>query len=162
MNLVCFDTNGVIWGVKKQATVGQEENIEKARFLIEKCEREGIKIMVPSVVIAEFLCREEIQSYNKLVELMNRSFIIPPFDTQAAVHFATLRRNRKQLGVDEDKVERKEMIADLMIIAIALARKADCIYSGDKNLAKFAKGYIDVKALPIIEPPAIEDTTVPF
>lgn len=40
MNLVCFDTHIIIWGIKKQATPGQEGNIEKAKDLIEMCEKD--------------------------------------------------------------------------------------------------------------------------
>lgn len=38
-----------------------------------------------------------------------------------------------------------------MITAIALARKADCIYSEDPGLKKFAQDYIDVRPLPNVE-----------
>lgn len=51
MDLVCFDTQIIIWGVKRQATPGQEDNIDKAKYLINTCEENGIDIMVPSVVV---------------------------------------------------------------------------------------------------------------
>jgi PIN domain nuclease of toxin-antitoxin system len=34
MDLVCFDTHIIIWGIKQQATAGQEANIDKAKNLI--------------------------------------------------------------------------------------------------------------------------------
>jgi hypothetical protein len=38
MTLVCFDTHIIIWGVKGQATSGQEDKIDKAKYLInQKC-----------------------------------------------------------------------------------------------------------------------------
>jgi len=134
MNLVCFDTQIIIWGVKRQATPGQEDNIDKA-----KCEKDGIDIMVPSVVVAEILCALEPGLH-----------IVPPFDTQAALHFAEMWRNKKQLK-DESGISRAEMKADYMITATAIARGAKCIYSQDAGLKKFAQDYIDVRPLPSIE-----------
>lgn len=150
MDLVCFDTQIIIWGVKKQATSGQEGNIEKAKYLIAMCEKDGVKIMVPSVVVAELLCALEPKLHGAFSELMHRRFIVPPFDTQAALHFADMWRNKKQIR-DDSGISRSEMKADFMITATALARGASCIYSEDPGLKKFAQDYIDVRPLPNVE-----------
>lgn len=150
MDIVCFDTHIIIWGVRGKATSGQEDKIEKAKYLISKCDKDGIKIMVPSVVVAEVLCALEPRLHSAVSELMHRQFIVPPFDTQAALHFAEMWRNKKQLK-DESGISRAEMKADYMITAIAIARGAKCIYSEDVGLKKFAQDYIDVKPLPSIE-----------
>lgn len=121
MDLVCFDTQIIIWGVKKQATPGQEGNIEKAKYLIVMCEKDGVKIMVPSVVVAELLCALEPKLHSAFSELMHRRFIVPPFDTQAALHFADMWRNKKQIR-DESGISRSEMKADFMITATAFTR----------------------------------------
>jgi hypothetical protein len=81
MDLVCFDTHIIIWGVRGRATSGQEDKIEKAKYLIGKCEKDNIKIIVPSVVVAEVLCALEPKLHNAVSELMHRKFIVPPFDT---------------------------------------------------------------------------------
>ncbi len=152
MDLVCFDTHIIIWGVRGKASLGQEDSIKKAKYLIGKCEQDGIRIMVPSVVVAEVLCALEPRLHSSVSELMHRRFIVPPFDTQAALHFAEVWRNNKQLK-DEGRISisRAEMKADSMIIATALARGANCIYSEDTGLKKIAQDYIDVKSLPNVE-----------
>ncbi|NET33493.1 MAG: type II toxin-antitoxin system VapC family toxin [Cyanothece sp. SIO1E1] len=150
MELVCFDTHIIIWGVRGKATPGQEQNIYKAKYLISKCDEDGIKIMVPSVVVAEVLCALEPRLHSAVSELMHRQFIVPPFDTQAALHFAEMWRNRKQ-PKDDSGISRAEMKADFMITAIAMARGAKCIYSEDVGLKKFAQDYINVRPLPSIE-----------
>ena len=150
MDLVCFDTHIIIWGVREKATLGQEDKIEKSKYLISMCEKNGIKIMVPSVVIAEVLCALEPRLHSAVSELMHRRFIVPPFDTQAALHFAEMWRNKKQ-PKDESGISRSEMKADYMIIATARARGANCIYSEDSGLKKFAQDYVDVKPLPHVE-----------
>jgi predicted nucleic acid-binding protein len=150
MNLVCFDTNIIIWGVKRQATPGQEENIEKAEFLISMCDENDIKIMVPAVVVAEILCALEPRFHGAVSELMQRRFIVLPFDTRAALHFADIWRNKRQ-SRQESGMSRHEMKADFMITAIAVAGGASCIYSEDPGLKKFAQDYIDVKSLPPVQ-----------
>jgi predicted nucleic acid-binding protein len=150
VELVCFDTHIIIWGVRGKATPGQEKNIEKAKYLTSKCEEDRIKIMVPSVVVAEVLCALEPKLHSAVSELMHRRFVIPPFDTQAALQFAEMWRNRKQ-PKDDSGISRAEMKADYMITAIAIARGAKCIYSEDAGLKKFAQDYIDVRPLPNIE-----------
>ena len=158
MDLVCFDTHIIIWGVRGKATSGQEDNIEKAKYLISKCEEDGIKIIVPSVVFAEVLCALEPRLHMAVSELMHRQFIVAPFDTQAALHFAEMWRNKKQ-PQDQSGISRAEMKADYMITAIAIARGAKCIYSKDVGLKKFAQDYIDVKPLPNVEKQmSIEET----
>jgi predicted nucleic acid-binding protein len=147
MKLICFDTQIIIWGVRKYATVRQEINIEKAKYLIESCEKEQIKIMIPSVVVAEVLCALEPSLHNSFNQLITRKFMVMPFDTQAALYFAKLWREKKQIK-DTIEISRSEMKADFMIVATALARGADCIYSEDKGLRKFAQDYIKVKPLP--------------
>jgi predicted nucleic acid-binding protein len=134
----------------KQATPGQEENIEKAKYLIDKCEKDEIKVMVPSVVVAELLCALDPKLHNAFSELMHRRFIVPSFDTQAALYFANMWRNKKQLKAGGG-ISRSEMKADFMITATALARGASCIYSEDSGLKMFAQDYIDVKPLPNVE-----------
>lgn len=150
MDLVCFDTHIIIWGVRKKATPGQEDKIEKAKYLISKCKEDEVQIMIPSVVVAEVLCALEPRLHSAVSELMHRQFIVPPFDTQAALHFAKMWRSRKQ-PKGEGTVSRAEMKADYMITATAIAKGAKCIYSEDAGLKKFAQEYIDVRSLPSIE-----------
>ncbi|MEM9214632.1 MAG: PIN domain-containing protein [Cyanobacteria bacterium P01_F01_bin.150] len=147
MNLVCFDTQILIWGVKQQATPGQEANIEKARHLIQMCDENNIRVIVPSIVVAELLCNLPKKIHNDFRQLMQNRFIVSPFDTQAALHFANMWQSR---STNRGGISRSEMKADFMIIAIALAHKAECIYSEDDGLTKFAKDYILVKPLPIV------------
>jgi predicted nucleic acid-binding protein len=95
MNSVCFDTHILIWGVRGKATVGQEDKIAKAKNLISKCEEDGINVIVPSIVVAEMLCALEPRLHSAVSELMHRRFIVPPFDTQASLHFARIWHDKR-------------------------------------------------------------------
>ena len=157
MDLVCFDTQIIIWGIKKQATPGQEGNIDKARHLIQTCEKDGTEIMIPSVVVAEVLCALKPRLHIEFSAIIHKRFIIPPFDTQAALKFAEIWQKRKAAKGDS-KISRAEMKADFMITATAVVGGAECIYSEDAGLKKFAQDYINVRPLPsIAEQMTIED-----
>jgi predicted nucleic acid-binding protein len=103
--------------------------------------------MIPSIVVAEFLCEIEPEKHHAVNEFMHRRFIIPPFDTQAALRFADIWRKRRK----EKVIARAEMKADFMITATAMARGANCIYSKDAGLRRFAQDYIEVRALPSVQ-----------
>lgn len=155
MSLVCFDTQVVIWSVKGEAKPGQEDMIPKARHLLQKCEDEGIKIVIPSIVIAELLSGLNPERHNDFSRTMQKRFIVPPFDTMAAAYFAKIWRSKKQIRqelTDTKMATRAEMKADSMIVAIAVAHKVSCIYSHDEPLKKFAKGFVDTRELPEAPP----------
>jgi hypothetical protein len=48
VSLVCFDSNFVVWGVKRQATPGQEDNISKAVFLLDQLGGEDKQVVITS------------------------------------------------------------------------------------------------------------------
>lgn len=66
MNLVCFDTQVLIWGVKREASENQEHMIARTQYLIEQCEEKKYKILIPSIVVGELLMGTDQQNTNKL------------------------------------------------------------------------------------------------
>ena len=152
MRIVCLDTQTLIWGIKRQASKGQENMILKAEHLIHQLQEQRIEAMIPTLVLAELLMPLEEENYGGFLAQMSKGFIVVPFDTSAAAHFATLWKNwrakhpRRQ-GQARNPT-RAEMKTDFMIIATAISRKADCIYSEDNDIATFAEGHIEVKRLP--------------
>ena len=107
-------------------------------------------MMVPSVVVAELLCALKPTEHNAFSERMHRRFIVPPFDTKAALHYAQIW-SKKRGETDIEKISKPAKKADLMIIATAIAKGAERIYSQDKGLKNLAQGYIEVKPLPSFE-----------
>ncbi len=122
MSLVCFDTQIVIWGVKQEATPGQDVMIQKAKALIARCDADKVSVMLPSLVVAELLMAVDTTLHNDFIAFVNARFIVPTFDTNAAA-----------------------------IVATAIAQGADCIYTEDPLLEKFAQGRIDIRPLPSIQ-----------
>lgn len=106
--------------------------------------------MVPSIVVAELLCNLDPKVHNDFNKLILRNFIVPPFDSQAALYFGKIWQQKRQ-GHNKVGVSRAEMKADFMITATALARGAKCIYTEDIALQKFARDFIEVRPLPSVQ-----------
>lgn len=152
--IYCVDSNIIIWGIKKQATSGQEDMIARAEKLFRRVDEYEDYIIIPSVVLAEILSPEPPAIRVKILEILTKSFIVAPFDERAALKYAEIVSGRfeevKNLA-DEANIPRQKMKVDHMVIAIALVNGANCIYSTDKGLKTFANGLIDVKELPPIQ-----------
>ncbi len=153
--IVCIDTNVAIWGVKGKATLGQEEMIHKARWLFQLCENDGTRILLPSVVVAEMLSGVPAAGRGKILEVCQRSFVIPAFDSRAALVYADLWPVEPDVrdALRQSGATRKSMKADCMIIATAVASKAEYLYSHDSDIRRLARGVeIEVRDLPEVPP----------
>lgn len=51
MNRVCIDTDILGWAIKGYTTDGEDEKIEKAKYLIEYFNQEKITIYIPSTLL---------------------------------------------------------------------------------------------------------------
>jgi hypothetical protein len=153
MRLICFDNHVLIWGIKEQATEGQEDNIPKAKRFIGSLASDDI-VLIPSVVVAEYLIPIPVDKHAKILKMFNRNFFVAPFDARAASKFSQIWQTNKPSEIANKVISeqktRAELRADSMIVAIAVAQKAECIYSHDKHVKNFAKGFIEVKEIPFI------------
>lgn len=160
MKRVCLDNHILIWGVRGVSTPGQEQQIEQARQLFEDLDQSDARVMIPSVVVAEFLAGVPKPQHGNLLDVLNRRFQIPPFDTRTAALAAELWREAAERNPHlKDLVkevfpgtEKAKIKADIMILATALARNAEILYTHDGPLAKVAEGRIDVRQLPPLRP----------
>lgn len=156
---ICIDSQVIVWGIKKQPTKGQEEMVSKAEYFFEWVDNNGHEIILPTIVVAEVLAPEPETIRAKYLETLSKAFIVVNFDTRAALKYAQLLNGRfeevKKLQ-EETGTVRQKMKADHMIIATAIVNNANCIYSYDGGLTKFAQGFIDVKEFPT--PPAKQPT----
>lgn len=150
MQLICLDTQILIWGIKQQCTPGQEAKIETAKAFIKQCYQDNVQVMVPSIVVAEFLIPIPVEKHNSILINLSNSFMIPSFDNACASIFAEIWNSKKNIKEEfkNGGVTREKFKADCLILAVAIKNKADCIYSYDDGLVKIAKGYIKVKEMP--------------
>ena len=153
MSLICFDNHILIWGIKEQAKEGQEDKISLAKRFITKLSDDD-NVLIPSIVMAEFLIPIPPDQHAMVINLFNKNFIIAPFDAHAASKFALIWQTNKPPDTAKqlikDYATRAELRADSMIVATAVARKAECIYSYDRWVKTFAEGFIEVREIPFV------------
>lgn len=155
MTLVCLDTHLLIWGIKEEATEGQEEMVHKTRLFFKWLGDHDINVMIPSVVLGEFLMLVPPELHEKVSSIFHKNFIVVPYDASSASCFAKIWQAKNSDGTierlkNETSATREKLKADCQIVATAITHGASCIYSYDGDLAKFAEGYIEVKQIPDI------------
>ena len=90
----CIDSNIIVWGIKKQASEGQEDMIARAEHIFIQADEYNDFILIPTIVLAEILTPEPPEVRNRYIDILNKSFIIAPFDTRAALKFADILHSR--------------------------------------------------------------------
>ncbi len=166
MSSVCLDNNILIWGIRGISTPGQEGMISRTQALFEDLDASDAHIMVPAVVVSEFLTGLPKAQHQSLLEVLNRRFELPPFDVRTAAVAAGLWRDaaernpqfREELKEAFPGTQKVKIKADIMILATALVRKADILYTHDGPLRTIADGLIEVRDLP---PPRPRQSDLP-
>ena len=154
-NLVCIDNHVLIWGISEYATDGQEYMIDRTKRFLNWLDKTKSDILIPSVIVAEFLMTIPPDQHNLIINLLEMHFLVSPFDTQAASYFSRIWQKNKGLGVIEELQQegrtREALKADIMFVATAIAKGASIIYSQDHNaVPRFAEGFINVSEIPDI------------
>lgn len=149
MKQVCVDTQTIVWGVRRLATPGQEDMIPRAVALFEKCERDGHLVIIPTIVLGELLAAVPLDNHPEFVRLIQRRFLVAPFDAAAALVYGRLWQAHKAEVIPHAKEEiveltRAEIKADHMIAAVAVARRCDQLCTADKALVRFAQRHVPI------------------
>lgn len=147
--IVCVDTHILIWGIQKNAKSSQEPMIERTSRFLRWLDDQKTIILLPSLVLAEFLMRIPTEQHAEIIGFLDNSFKVVPADALVASEYARIWQVNYNNGLPTN-VPREKMKIDHLIVATAVARKAEIIYSEDGNLHKFAQGFIEVKGVPII------------
>jgi predicted nucleic acid-binding protein len=146
MAVACIDTHILIWGIQRNARLGQEEMIPRALALLAQLDKDRTRVVVPSIVIGEFLLGLPVDEHPRCQELINRRFMVVPYDLLASLHFSRIWHQKKDAKVIETIKQggatRTELGADAMIVATALAAGATSIYGHDKGVGHLADGFI--------------------
>ncbi|QPK64005.1 PIN domain-containing protein [Methylomonas sp. LL1] len=155
MKLICLDMHAILWGIRKYSTPGQEDMILRSEAFFSECRKNKVTMMIPSIVVGEFLTGIDSTQHSLVVNKLKEGFQICPYDYQASALFAKLWREKKYSGIIKNtqhdlQATRQELKADCMIVATAIAKKADVIYSHDNKLKNFAGDSIEVREIPSI------------
>jgi predicted nucleic acid-binding protein len=148
MNTACIDNHILIWGVRKQATPGQDKMIERAELFLEYCDAAKTRIIVPAIVIGEFLVKTPPEKHEEISTVLDKRFRIAPYDAITAASAARILQEYKASGVKSSHTNRDVLKADIQILATAITRKCDVLYTHDEGLTALAERYIKVCKMP--------------
>jgi len=146
---VAVDTMTLVWGIKQ---VGHREYLLRARWLFEELDRDDARIIVPAVVVAEYLTTVPEHLRMGVLTKFTRRFFVAPFDAKCPPLSARLWQKGRKTRAGRNPGERKCLRADTLIIATACVHGAREFYSGDAKCRKLAEGLMDPKDLPDIAP----------
>ncbi len=147
--IVGIDSQALVWGVRQEGTPSQ---LERARWLFDQLDVEGAQVLIPAVVVAEYLIPAEKRYHASIIEAINRRFLIKPFDIESASLAAELFAAGKPMRPQDVPMGRECLRADTLIIATAKVHKAKVFYSNDDNCRALANTVMDARDLPVNSP----------
>jgi len=129
------------------ATAAGRELQRRANILIHQLDEQKATLLLPSVVVAEYLCGIEPEKHGAVLAELQQRFLTPPFDVRASAMAAQLWLRHRELPKAE-QAERTVLKADVLIIASAKLAGAVRFYSHDATCRKIAAQIMDASDLP--------------
>lgn len=110
-------------------------------YLIKTLTKAKERVLIPTPVLAEYLVRAGVDKDKRFETIVSsRVFVVSPFDTRAAVECASIEdKDGRRIRAVPEAESKAKVKFDRQIIAIAIARGATTIYTGDIGLASRAK-----------------------
>ena len=144
-------------GTPAELAVSQERK-DQASALLQELREAKTTILIPSLVLGEFLFAVPSAKHRAAMEIIAHGFAVIPYDILAAQVFAELWKLRAGDGtIDNLKAlappaTRNGIRADLIVVATAIRWKADVLYSHDHDVKTLAQGKITVREMPPRKP----------
>lgn len=148
--IVAIDSMILVWGVRGDGT---SEQTKRTQWLLRNLENDEAQVMVPSVVLAEYLTLVEPQHHREVIAALNESFFIPPFDVRCATVAAGLFGEGKRQRRMKKAGARSCLRADSLIIATARVYGAEILYSNDRDCRNLADTVPGLTACDLPEAP---------
>jgi predicted nucleic acid-binding protein len=147
------DTGVLIWGVRKEPAPDRPDLVERCIHLIETISNRTGGVMIPSIVLSEYLVGLPFVDQARSVSVFKKHFFVAPFDAKAAEIAAEIY-SRVEFGKIKAQSNqcRQCVKADIKIIATAIAHGAARIYTDDDHFRSMACGKILVENIPEIPP----------
>ena len=147
---MAVDTMVLQWAIRRKG--GSADKIKHALYLFAEFEREHAQIIVPSVVVAEFLIGVHPEAWPAVVASFTERFLVEPFDTKDTIMAATLwnyGKAHRAMGIPGARVRLR---SDTLIIATAVGHGATEFYTDDDDCFAMAGKVMTAKRLPTIPP----------
>lgn len=147
--MIVFDTSFLALAFDKKAAAPTDPSTklplakskERIDYLLQGLSDAKQRVLIPTPVLAEYLVNAGQDKDVRLQEFTtSKVFLVAAFDLRAAVECAMIEDGNSQNGKKLSPVESKAKVKfDRQIIAIAIARGAKTIYTGDNGLAACAR-----------------------
>jgi predicted nucleic acid-binding protein len=148
MSIVCVDTNILCWAVLEIIPSQNEHLVPLAKKFMQWLIHEKHEIILPTVIIGELLLPLPEDRHPAVLASLTNQFMIAEYNLRAAQLFAQIRRSAETVNKFRNRstldpqLTRRELIADAMIVATAMAHRANILYTHDKGLLNIAEGFI--------------------
>ncbi len=146
------DTMIAIWALKYFELRGKgaiaDDKIVWSRMLLQLISDRKDELVFPAIAVAEYLVPFSPNDHGVQISKLQNLFFCPSFDIRAASVAADLLRRYRKLPADEQVVNRRQLKADIQIIATAKVAAAQRFYSHDKGCRKIASLLMQADDLP--------------
>lgn len=148
--IVSLDTMTLVWAIRKK---GPSDKVTHARYLFQHLEKDNAQIVIPSVVIAEYVVPlKNRKEREEVIARMGDRFLIAPFDAKDAALAAQLWSEGRKEREMQKKGARVLLKADALIIATAFGHGARIFYTDDDDCLRMATTVMEAKKLPTMPP----------
>ena len=134
--VVAFDSMVLAYAVRK--TPSQKGKVRRAHLLVAELERDKAVIIIPSVVVTEYLKEIAQDDRDRAANEIASWFKVEAFDLEDTVLASKLWDDGEAHRRREEEGYRNKMKADAMIIAVAINRGAGEFFSEDGDSRKMA------------------------
>jgi predicted nucleic acid-binding protein len=144
--IVAIDTQTLVWGVRREG--GSVDQLQRAKWLFELFTADNAQVLLPAIVISEYLIPAEKKSHPAIIDAINKRFLIKPFDIECASLAAELFKIGKPMRPSGVPMGREVLRSDTLIIATAKVHKAKVFYTNDNDCRALASRVMDARPLP--------------
>jgi predicted nucleic acid-binding protein len=151
--VVAVDTMVLVWAIRKK---GPKDKILHAGYLFKELQQAKAQVIVPSIVVAEYIAPINPQDRIKVVAAITERFRIEPFDIKDVVTAAELWDWGRAGRPMQRPGARTALRADSLIVATARNHGATEFYTEDEACFAMANRIMTAKRLPTIAPSLFE------
>ncbi|MCC6910167.1 MAG: type II toxin-antitoxin system VapC family toxin [Phycisphaerales bacterium] len=134
--IVAVDSMILAWSLRED---GSEDQRSRTQWLFDQFEEEQCQIIVPTVVLAEFLVPLSEQRRTEMLGAMSGSFLLAPFDVRCAAIAASLIPSALDGRKKGEANSRHSVKVDAMLVATAKVWNAGRVYSNDTKCRELAQ-----------------------
>ncbi len=161
--MTCFDTNTLIFAVEPASGPHVSDHCRRVRHLLERLRDEKTPVMLPVLVLCEFLCKYPPEDHERVRSALADDYLLIDVTPQVASQAAVLHHEGCAKALAAGGVPRQQVKYDQLIAATAVVAGAKEVISEDRDYAQLSGGrlkWTKVSDLPL-PPPTLLDGLEP-